>query len=635
MGLTKQQMTMVAVLMTGAFLAVLNQTLLTPALPTIMSHLNVTATTVQWLTSGYSLVEAVIIPLNAYLLGRYPTRRLFVGGIALFAAGSALCACAPTFAFLFLGRICQASATGVLMPTVFSLILLIFPRECRGSAMGMIGIIIGFAPAVGPSISGVLVDTIGWRALFVLVTFLAVLVVAASALWLKNFEGFDRTTFDGPSVVLLALGMVSLLYGLSTFTSTEQPLVSVLLMAAGAAVLALFARRQTHLENPVLRIQVLKHREFRTATLVIILLEALLIGSSVLLPIFIQNALGASPTASGLLMLPGALGGAFCGLIAGKLFDRFGVRGVTVAGALVLLAGTTGYLSFGESSSLLMVGVVYTVACAGMQFLITPLNTWGINSLPNSSLPHGNAIVSTMEQVGSSLGTAFVVSLTALSFLLVPADASASAQTFAGCHIAFFGVFAIAAAIALLIVLFVRDNKDERSTTPDALALSGAPGVDRAWLVADVMNRKPSMLSAESTVREAVSIMQETETSGLPIVRENGTVAGFISDGDVLKHLARHNASREESEVFRVLLESESIQERLEPVLDEKALALATKNVIAVNVDAYAEDAFKTLSEKRIKKVPVVKNGKFVGTLSRRNIMKALTVMEGSVTDRH
>lgn len=459
MGLTKQQITMVTVLMAGAFLAVLNQTLLTPALPTIMSHLDVNATTVQWLTSGYSLVEAVIIPLNAYLLGRFPTRRLFVGGISLFAAGSALCACAPTFAVLFLGRICQASATGVLMPTVFSLILLIFPRESRGSAMGMIGIIIGFAPAVGPSISGMLVDTIGWRALFVLVTFLAVLVVAASARWLENFEGFDRTTFDGPSVVLLALGMVSLLYGLSTFTSTEQPLVSVLLMAVGALVLALFARRQTHLENPVLRIQVLKHREFRTATLVIILLEALLIGSSVLLPLFIQNALGESPTISGLMMLPGALGGAACGLVAGRLFDRFGVRGITVIGSLVLVAGVAGYFSFSLDTSIAAVCLVYTVACAGMQFLITPLNTWGLNSLPNSSIPHGNAIISTMEQVGSSLGTAFVVSLTALSYLLVPADASAAEQTFAGCHIAFLGVFAIAVVIALVIIVLVRDKK--------------------------------------------------------------------------------------------------------------------------------------------------------------------------------
>ncbi len=152
MGLTKQQRQMVIVLVVGAFLVVLNQTLLTPALPTIMDHLGVNATTVQWLTSGYSLVEAVIIPLNAYFLGRIPTRRLFLGGMALFGVGSALCASAPSFAFLMAGRICQACATGVVMPSVFALVLLVFPKERRGSAMGIIGLIVSCAPAHGPSL---------------------------------------------------------------------------------------------------------------------------------------------------------------------------------------------------------------------------------------------------------------------------------------------------------------------------------------------------------------------------------------------------------------------------------------------------------------------------------------------------
>lgn len=190
MGLTRQQTTMIAVLLAGAFLVVLNQTLLTPALPTIMSHLNVNATTVQWLTSGYALVEAVIIPLNAYLIGRFSTRKLFIGGMLLFAAGSALCASAPSFPFLLLGRVMQACATGVVMPMVFALILLIFPRENRGVGMGLVGLIISFAPAMGPSVSGVLVDSIGWRAQFVLVVCLALCVVVAALLALKKIRRF-------------------------------------------------------------------------------------------------------------------------------------------------------------------------------------------------------------------------------------------------------------------------------------------------------------------------------------------------------------------------------------------------------------------------------------------------------------
>lgn len=638
MGLTRQQLTMVVVILLGALLAVLNQTLLTPALPTIMDHLSVNATTVQWLTSGYSLVEAVIIPLNAFLLGRFPTRRLFVGSMALFMIGSTLCAAAPSFPWLFAGRICQAAATGVLMPTVFTLVLLIFPRESRGSAMGIIGLIMSFAPAVGPSISGILVDTVGWRFLFVLVASLALVIVVTSAATLKNFEGFDRTTFDVLSVVLLACGMVSLLYGLSTFTSTDNPLASLGLMALGLVILGLFALRQTRLEEPLLRVQVLRHRAFRIATICVTLLEAILIGSGVLLPLFIQDALGESATVSGLLMLPGAVLGALGGLLAGRLFDKFGIRRITLVGAVVLVAGVAGYFSFSAHASIAMVGVVYGMACIGLQSLITPINAWGINALPNSSVPHGNAIVSTMEQVGSSFGTAFVVSLTALSSVVDPTAQTAADQMFVGCHVGFAGILALALVIAFVIVGFVKEKKASKGATAlerSADGTAGVPGIDRPWLVGDVMNQAPGYLTEQETVHHAIAIMQRDRTSGLPIVDGEKAVVGFISDGDILKSLAKHNTARTDGDIYTLLHEPETLQQRLEVIQGKPVLELATRNVVAVDVDADAENAFRTLSEKRIKKVPVVHDGKMVGTLSRGNILRALSIMEGGITDRH
>jgi predicted MFS family arabinose efflux permease len=209
MGITKQQKAMVAVLLSGAVLVVLNATLLSPALPSIMADTGVDATTVQWLTSAYSLVEAVVIPLNAFLVGRFSTRKLFLGGIAWFAGASVLAACAPNFGIILLARVMMAMATGIVMPMVFTLILLIFPREMRGSAMGIVGLVISFAPAIGPSLSGVVVDSIGWRALFVIVAVLAAVVVLVASFSLKNFSNFERTTFDAPSVVLLLLSACS------------------------------------------------------------------------------------------------------------------------------------------------------------------------------------------------------------------------------------------------------------------------------------------------------------------------------------------------------------------------------------------------------------------------------------------
>lgn len=622
MGLTRQQTTMVVVLLAGAFLVVLNQTLLTPALPTIMSHLQVNATTVQWLTSGYALVEAVIIPLNAYLIGRFPTRRLFIGGMSLFAAGSALCAFAPSFSFLLAGRIMQACATGVVMPMVFALILLIFPKEGRGVGMGLVGLIISFAPAMGPSISGVLVDGIGWRALFVLVVLLALVVVVAATIALKSFEGFDRTTFDGLSVVVLTIGMVCLLYGIATSTSSETVLVPIALIVVGIVVLYLFIRRQLKLDNPILQMRVLKHREFFTIVVIITLLEGVLIGGSVLFPLYVQNALQASATVSGLVMLPGALIGAFFGLLAGKLFDKFGVRGISLIGAGVLLAGGICYVFLGSTSSLVAACISYTVVTLGIQALITPLNTWGINSLPNKSLPHGNAIIATMEQVGSSLGTAFVMSLTALSGLIVSQNASAVEQSYAGCHLAFIGMLVLIALIALLIVVFVRDKKVAPSSDLDAL-----PGVDRPWLVSDIMNEAPAMLSSSATIRDAIVLLNKADTSGIPLVDQEDRVVGFLSDGDILKYLARQESSQSDGVNYVVLLESESFQRRINTVYDLNVMQLATRSVVSVDAGDNAEKAFKTLSEKRIKKAPVVQDGKLVGTLSRRNIIRALEVM--------
>lgn len=632
MGLTRQQTTMIAVLLAGAFLVVLNQTLLTPALPTIMAHLNVNATTVQWLTSGYALVEAVIIPLNAYLIGRFSTRKLFIGGMLLFAAGSALCASAPSFPFLLLGRVMQACATGVVMPMVFALILLIFPRENRGVGMGLVGLIISFAPAMGPSVSGVLVDSIGWRAQFVLVVGLALCVVVAALIALKKFEGFDRTTFDGLSVVLIAVGMVCLLYGISTSTSSPTLVMPVALILIGIAVIVLFFRRQVKLDNPILQVQVLRHREFLIITIIILFLEGVLIGGSVLFPMYIQNALQASATVSGLIMLPGALIGAFFGLLSGKLFDKYGVRGISVIGALVLLAGGISYVLLGDATPLLLTCIAYTIVTLGIQALITPLNTWGINSLPNVELPHGNAIISTIEHVGSSLGTAFVVSLTALSSLCATQDMPAQEVSYIGCHFAFIGMLILIAVIAVLILVFVRDKKSARGLD---LATSGTmPGIDRPWLVADIMNAHPSTLPATAKIRDAIAIMQETETNGVPLVDDAGKVVGFLSDGDILKYLSRHESSQTDGVSYIIMLETDSFQDRIRAVYDLDAMRLATKSVITVDANEQADIAFRTLADKKIKKAPVIQDGKLVGTLSRRNIMKALNIMEQTIEAR-
>ena len=289
-----------AVLLAGCVLVVLNYTLLAPALPVIMREMSVSETTVQWLTSIYAMVEAVIIPMNAFLLGRFSVRKLFGGAFVLFTAASALAAVAPTFEVLLLARVLQATATGVAMPMVWTLILLMAPRENRGMVMGIVGVVISFAPAIGPPASGALIDLVGWRSLFFIVAGISVVVIVLTFALLRNREGFERTSFDVPSIVLSSFGMLGLLYGLSTITSSDTPWISALLMVAGIVLLGVFVRRQGTLEVPMLRVETLKTRRFRNSIIVCCLLEGALIAIDVLLPLYLQNSLGHTPTMTGL-----------------------------------------------------------------------------------------------------------------------------------------------------------------------------------------------------------------------------------------------------------------------------------------------------------------------------------------------
>lgn len=648
MGLTKQQLAMVAMLLSGALLAVLNQTLLSPALPAIMDSLQVNATTVQWLTSGYSLVEAVIIPLSAYLIGRFTTRQLYISGYVLFTAGSLLAAVAPSFPLLLLGRMLQAACTGIVMPMVFTVILLVFPREKRGGAMGIVGLIMGFAPAIGPSVSGMLVDSVGWRALFLIVTALSVLVLLSAIFVLKNYGDFERTSFDKLSVLLSSVGLVCLLYGLSSFTSSDNLAVTGALIVVGIVLLALYVRRQLTLETPMLKVSILTTKPYATGVCIVVIIQAALMGTGVITPLYIQGVLGQSATVSGVCMLPGAIIGALLGLVAGRLFDRFGVRRVVIPGGLVMLCGAVGLTLLGIDSPVVMVAAVYTVLTMGLQFTMTPINTWGLNSLDNSVIQHAQGLSNTLNQVAAAFGTALLVSLSALGPLASP-EADVLGQTYAGQHISFCTTAGLVMVALVVILVLVRDSKRPSQTVSAKTAAKKAaspaaehktekaaqPEIDAEQaaekvFVRDAMNLNPVYVSAAATMRDVVLIMAETDTSGVPVVDEAYHVVGFVTDGDMAKYLAKNNTSVfDASYSLYSLADGDEVRERLKKLLDLNVESMATKRVVATTPDTPIDEAIQVLSSKRIKKMPVVdEEGKLIGSLSRRNIVQAIAADE-------
>lgn len=624
MGLTRNQFVIVAILLAGATLVVLNQTLLSPAFPSIMADLQVDATTVQWLTSAYSLVEAIVIPLSAYLVGRFPTRKLFIAGVSVFAIGSLLAAFAPFFGVLLLGRIFQAASTGVVMPMVFTVILLVFPREKRGSAMGIVSLVIGFAPAVGPSVSGLLVESIGWRSLFVLVAILAVVIVIAATIFLKSYGEFEPTSFDKPSVALCSLGLLGLLYGLATITSSSNIAVPVALIVVGAILLVLFVRRQLSLEVPLLKVDVLKSHRYAIVVALVALLQAALVGTGVLLPIYLQNLLGVSALETGLIMLPGAVLGAIMGFFAGRLFDRFGARRVAIPGALVSAIGGCGLVGFQLDSPIPYIIVIYTCLGVGMQALVTPLNTWGINSLDNRVIQHANALQNTLNQVGASLGTAILVSLSATSTFLFP-EMPALEQAMAGDRIAFVFTAFIMIVMLLVIVVKVKDGKKEPSAAERANALRMPTKADDHIAVDLAMNKQPYFVHSSDSIREVAQILATNKTSGVPVVDDHMKVIGFISDGDIMKYIGRsEGAVLDATLMLYRATDDENFMQRVAELLDLNVMRIATKGAISVESGSELDEACRLLAEKRIKKAPVVnEDGTLVGSLSRSDIIRS------------
>lgn len=657
LGVSRKDLVMVAVMLSGALLAVLNLTLLSPALPTIMADLGIERTTAQWLTSGYSLVEACVIPLSAYLMGRFPMRKLFIAGMCIFGAGSLLAAFAPAFPFLLAGRMLQATCTGMVMPMVSTVILLVFPREKRGTAMGMIGLIIGFAPAIGPSLSGLLVDHLGWRALFGVVAALTVVVIALAFAFLKNFGEFRRTSFDVLSVVLSTCGLLCLLYGLSTVSSASNLALSAVLIVVGAVVVALYARRQTRLDEPMLHIDILKTRRYATAVVTIMLLQAALMGLEVLMPLYIQDVRGYSATVSGVAMLPGALIGAVAGVFAGRLFDRYGVRKVAIPGACVMIAGAFVLTCLGMESHIVMVTAAYTTMALGLQFITTPLNTWGVNSLDNAMVQHAQPLSNTLNQVAGSFGTALLVSISSIATQMT-ADQGELASSFNGDHAAFTATFCLLAVAVVVIVALARDKASDRAAAPaapaetaavadqavrGAAAVAAAAGVPadavRAAaqldapgvpLVSAVMNAEPYYVSADATMNEVVQMLDRFQTSGVPVVDGERKVVGFISDGDIADYLGRHEASIFDPKLNLLnFYDSGEFRYRLDDLLALDVMRVATRHVVSVEAGMPLDRAIRAMSDRHIKKMPVVDGaGRLVGTLSRRDIIHSIVLSD-------
>lgn len=401
-----------AAMLFGMFIAILNQTLLNVALPKINTEFNISASTGQWLMTGFMLVNGILIPISAFLFNKYSYRKLFIIGLTLFTLGSLVCAISFNFPIMMSGRVLQAIGAGILMPLGSNVIVTIFPPEKRGVAMGTMGIAMILAPAIGPTLSGYIVQNYHWNVMFYGMFFIGIIAIVIGLFWFKLYQSTTNPKADIPGIIYSTIGFGSLLYGFSEagnkgWGSTEI----VTMFIVGTVFIIFFILRELRMKAPMLNLEVLKYPTYTLTTIINMIVMMSLYGGMILLPLYLQNLRGFSALDSGLLLLPGALVMGALGPVAGKLLDTIGIKPLAIFGIGIMTYATWELSKLNMDTTYLHIMWIYIVRSFGMAFIMMPIMTAGMNALPPRLISHGNAFVNTMRQLAGSIGTAILVTV--------------------------------------------------------------------------------------------------------------------------------------------------------------------------------------------------------------------------------
>ncbi|MCT2340075.1 DHA2 family efflux MFS transporter permease subunit [Staphylococcus aureus] len=401
-----------AALLFGMFIAILNQTLLNVALPKINTEFNISASTGQWLMTGFMLVNGILIPITAYLFNKYSYRKLFLVALVLFTIGSLICAISMNFPIMMVGRVLQAIGAGVLMPLGSIVIITIYPPEKRGAAMGTMGIAMILAPAIGPTLSGYIVQNYHWNVMFYGMFIIGIIAILIGFVWFKLYQYTTNPKADIPGIIFSTIGFGALLYGFSEAGNKSWGSVEIETMfAIGIIFIILFVIRELRMKSPMLNLEVLKFPTFTLTTIINMVVMLSLYGGMILLPIYLQNLRGFSALDSGLLLLPGSLIMGLLGPFAGKLLDTIGLKPLAIFGIAVMTYATWELTKLNMDTPYMTIMGIYVLRSFGMAFIMIPMVTAAINALPGRLASHGNAFLNTMRQLAGSIGTAILVTV--------------------------------------------------------------------------------------------------------------------------------------------------------------------------------------------------------------------------------
>lgn len=400
------------VMLAGALVAFLNQTVINVALPKMMFYFDISAATANWLSTIFLLTNGIVIPITAFLMERFTTRQLFLSSMGIFTVGTLLCAIAPTFHIILVGRVVQAIGAGVLFPLITNVIFTIFPLHRRGFAMGIFGVAMNFAPAVGPTVAGWIIESHSWRLLFYILSPIAFIDFLVAIFLVKNVTKTSRPKLDILGVILSTIGFGGILYAFSTGGTKgwTDPQVITLFIVGGVS-LAVFVWRQLTVGHPILEFRIFRFPMFTLTTIINIIVTMAMFSGMILMPIYMQNVRGFTPLEAGFLLLPGGIVMGIMSPITGKLFDKYGAKWLAIIGLGITIVTTYALARLHIDTSFNYVISIYTIRMFGMSLLMMPIFTAGLNDLTQDLNRYGTAMINTLRMVAGAIGMAFFVSI--------------------------------------------------------------------------------------------------------------------------------------------------------------------------------------------------------------------------------
>ncbi|MEU7881477.1 MDR family MFS transporter [Microbispora bryophytorum] len=442
----------IRLLVLATFVVILNETIMINAIPRLMTALHITEQTAQWLSTAFMLTMAAVIPATGWFLQRVPTRHAYATAMGLFLLGTALAAVAPSFEVLLGARIIQASGTAVMMPLLMTTLMQVVPESERGRVMGNVSLAISVAPAMGPTVSGLILQFGSWRLLFAVVLPIAAVITWRGLKQLENVGETQVSAIDWLSVVTAAAGFGGLVYGLSRFEGGDVR-VAATIVAVGLAAIVVFVVRQLSLQKrgvPLMDLRALRHRTYTVALVLTSVAFMAMLGSMILLPLYLQNVRELSPLETGLLVMPGGLAMGLLGPAVGRLFDRFGGRVLVIPGAIGIALALAGLTQVTMTMPYWQLLGLHALLMVSLAATFTPVFTLGLGAVPSKLYSHGSSILSTLQQVAAAFGTALVITvMSARADALKSAGVAEALANLDGMRLAFI----IGAVLSLAVVV--------------------------------------------------------------------------------------------------------------------------------------------------------------------------------------